>query len=275
MSETTTTSASSVQQELQTDYVDVLSRYGQPRGTTRRAFLFLAVIFALSVTGLLSVYCSFPELQEDEVAFLKLPRDIDDAKNLGRVLARYKDQYFFTVLSAFFMTYIFLQSFAIPGSIFLSILSGFLFPFALALFLVCLCSAVGASLCYLLSCHFGRKIVLKYFPERAAKWAKRVDEHRSDLLGYMIFLRITPLLPNWFINITSPVVGIPALPFILGTFIGVAPPSFIMIQAGKTLLSLSSTSDAVPWTSLLYLTLLAFLVLIPALWRRILKEKYE
>jgi len=30
-----------------------------------------------------------------------------------------------------------LQTFAIPGSIFLSILSGFLFPFPLALFLVC------------------------------------------------------------------------------------------------------------------------------------------
>ena len=35
-----------------------------------------------------------------------------------------------------------LQTFAIPGSIFLSILSGFLFPFPLALFLVCLVSGM-------------------------------------------------------------------------------------------------------------------------------------
>lgn len=272
MSETTVTS--SIQQELQTNNADILSMYGQPRGTTRRAFLFLGIIFALSVTGLCTVYYSFPKLQEDEAAFIKLPTDIDDAKNLGRVLARYKDQYFFTVLSAFFMTYIFLQSFAIPGSIFLSILSGFLFPFALALFLVCLCSALGASLCYLLSCHFGRKIVLKHFPGLVAEWAKRVEEHRSDLLGYIIFLRITPLLPNWFINVSSPLVGIPALPFILGTFIGVAPPSFIMIQAGKTLLTLSSTSDVVPWSSMVYLFLLAILALVPAIWKRTLKEKY-
>lgn len=33
-----------------------------------------------------------------------------------------------------------LQTFAIPGSIFLSILSGYLYPFPLALFLVCLVS---------------------------------------------------------------------------------------------------------------------------------------
>lgn len=39
-------------------------------------------------------------------------------------------------LDAFFS----LQTFAIPGSIFLSILSGYLYPFPLALFLVCLVS---------------------------------------------------------------------------------------------------------------------------------------
>lgn len=36
-----------------------------------------------------------------------------------------------------------LQTFAIPGSIFLSILSGFLYPFPLALFLVCLVSILN------------------------------------------------------------------------------------------------------------------------------------
>lgn len=38
-----------------------------------------------------------------------------------------------------------LQTFAIPGSIFLSILSGFLYPFPLALFLVCLVSLGAAA----------------------------------------------------------------------------------------------------------------------------------
>ena len=37
---------------------------------------------------------------------VKLPRDIDDAKELGRVLSKYKDTYYYEVMSAFFITYV-------------------------------------------------------------------------------------------------------------------------------------------------------------------------
>ncbi len=67
---------------------------------------------------------------------VKFPKTIDDAKQLGIVLSRYKDRYFFQVLGGVFVTYLFLQTFAIPGSIFLSIVSGYLFPFPIALLLV-------------------------------------------------------------------------------------------------------------------------------------------
>lgn len=74
-----------------------------------------------------------------------------------------------------------LQTFAIPGSISLSILSGFLFPFPLALILVCFCSATGASLCYVLSYFLGRRLVYKYFPERASQWSCTVSK-LTDML---------------------------------------------------------------------------------------------
>ena len=73
------------------------------------------------------------------------------------MLSAYKDDHFGHIVLGFFAIYNFLQTFAIPGSIFLSILSGFLFPFPLACFLVSLCSALGASFCYLLRCIYGRE----------------------------------------------------------------------------------------------------------------------
>lgn len=252
------------------------SKHGKaPTQSTKRAIFTLVGIFILSVGTLIYLYMSFPELEKDEIKYIKLPVNIDDAKNLGKVLAHYQERYYYTVLFAFFMTYIFLQSFAIPGSIFLSILSGFLFPFPLAIFLVCSCSALGASLCYLLSSQLGRKIVHRFFPVRAAEWSQHIKKHESNLLNYIIFLRITPLLPNWFINITSPVVGVPAYPFILGTFIGVAPPSVLMIQAGTTLHELTSSSDAISITSIIILTVLALLSLLPILFRKRLRAKIE
>lgn len=168
-----------------------------------------------------------------------------------------------------------LQTFAIPGSIFLSILSGFLFPFYFALVLVCCCSAIGASLCFFLSNLLGKKLVRKFFPERAAEWSKAVAKHKDNLLNYIVFLRVTPFLPNWFINMSAPVIGVPLVPFALGTFIGVAPPSFVAIQAGQTLHTLTSTSDAWSWTSITVLSVFALVSLIPVFLKDKLREKFD
>ncbi|KPJ01858.1 PREDICTED: transmembrane protein 41 homolog isoform X1 [Papilio xuthus] len=243
--------------------------------STSKALIIVAIIFGTSLLTLGVLYRQFPQLEESEKQYLKLPWDLEDAKNLGLVLDRYKDKYFHEVLLGVFLVYIFLQTFAIPGSIFLSILSGFLFPFYLALILVCCCSAIGASLCFFLSNLLGKKVVRKFFPERAAQWSKAVSKHSNNLLNYIIFLRVTPFLPNWFINMSAPVIGVPLFPFALGTFIGVAPPSFVAIQAGQTLHTLTSTSDAWSWTSVAVLTIFAFVSLIPVALKHKLKQKFE
>ncbi|XP_046394699.1 transmembrane protein 41B-like isoform X2 [Ischnura elegans] len=242
---------------------------------TRNAFIVLAAVFVLSILSLLSVYTKFPNLEEEEKVHIKIPRDIEDAKLLGQVLYRYKEQYYYEVLLGVFMVYIFLQTFAIPGSISLSILSGFLFPFPLALVLVCFCSATGATFCYLLSLLVGRPIVWKYFPEKIQQWADTVDKHRGNILNYMIFLRVTPFLPNWFINISAPVIDVPVFPFWLGTFVGVAPPSFVAIQAGTTLHQLTSSGDAFSFTSVALIALFAVLSLVPVFLKNRLREKLE
>ncbi|XP_015182962.1 PREDICTED: transmembrane protein 41B [Polistes dominula] len=253
----------------------VVSRKMNEEPSTRRAILTVTLVFVASLTALSYVYMSFPELAEEEKQYMKLPFHIEDAQNLGKLLGRYKDRYYFEVLTGLFITYIFLQTFAIPGSIFLSILSGFLFPFPIALLLVCSCSAVGATLCYLLSSLLGRKLLYKYFPDKANEWTVMVAKHSDNLLNYMLFLRMTPFLPNWFINLASPVIGVPVVPFTVGTFFGVAPPSFVAIQAGQTLHKLTSSSDAWSWNSMIILCIFALLSLVPVLYKQKLKEKFQ
>ena len=85
------------------------------------------------------------------------------------------------------------------------------------LYQICFCSATGASFCYLLSYLVGRRLVKKYLPERSADWANKVQKHKDNLMSYIIFLRITPFLPNWFINIVSPVIDVHLKPFWIGT----------------------------------------------------------
>ncbi|XP_028395570.1 transmembrane protein 41B-like [Dendronephthya gigantea] len=241
----------------------------------RGSFFLLAIIFISSLLLMVFLYTRFPKLKQEDAAKMKLPMNMEDAKGLATVLSNYKDDYFFTVVLAFFYTYIFLQSFAIPGSIFLSILSGFLFPFPLALFLVCLCSSLGASFCYLLSYLVGTRIIKYYFPERIIEWQANVQKHKDDLLSYIIFLRITPFLPNWFINISSPVIDVPLLPFFVGTFVGVAPPSFGYITAGVEVHKLTTTGDVMTFQSIAIVIVSALLSLAPVLFRRQLRKKLE
>lgn len=44
----------------------------------------------------------------------------------------------------------------------------------------------------------------------------QVSARRRDMLNYIVFLRVTPILPNTFINVASPIVGVPLAPFTLG-----------------------------------------------------------
>ncbi|XP_076252812.1 transmembrane protein stas isoform X1 [Rhynchophorus ferrugineus] len=231
--------------------------------STKYATLSVILIFLVSLSALYVVYQTFPEVTNDERQHMKIPWNIEDAKQLGIVLNRYKGDHYYHVMAGVFLTYIFLQTFAIPGSLFLSILSGYLFPFYVALILVCTCSMVGATLCFLLSQLLGRKLVLKYFPEKANQWKLQVDKHKDDMLNYIIFLRITPVLPNWFINLTAPVLGVPLMPFAIGTFIGVAPPSFFAIQGGQTLQTMTVENSAFNMNSLMWLLAFAVISIIP------------
>ena len=49
-----------------------------------------------------------PLFQSEEIKAFKLPRSIDDAKLLGRVLSKYKESHFFPVVAGFFVTYVLL-----------------------------------------------------------------------------------------------------------------------------------------------------------------------
>ncbi|VVC45524.1 Hypothetical protein CINCED_3A016219 [Cinara cedri] len=243
--------------------------------STTKAVVALVVIFLAALFTLAYLYYNFPELTEEEKQYIKIPFNIQDAQNLGNVLEHYKDTYYSQVFTSILFCYIFLQTFAIPGSISLSILCGFLYPFLLALGIICFCSAMGACFCYLLSMTIGRRLAYRYFPDRIKTYANLVKKHNDNMFSYIMFLRITPFLPNWFINVCAPLVDVPLVPFWAGTFFGVAVPSVLAVQAGKTLHELTSTTSLWSWSSILLLAVFATLSLMPVLFKGKLRDKFD
>ncbi|XP_053417335.1 transmembrane protein 41B isoform X3 [Nycticebus coucang] len=78
-------------------------------GSARMSLLILVSIFLSAAFIMFLVYKNFPQLSEEERVNMKVPRDMDDAKALGKVLSKYKDTFYVQVLVAYFATYIFYQ----------------------------------------------------------------------------------------------------------------------------------------------------------------------
>ena len=230
----------------------------------------LVVCFIVAVAvWYAAVYC-LPDINEERRALIRLPTDVQQMRALSNVLREYAAVHYWYVVALFSYSYVLLQTFAIPGAIFLSIIAGPLFGTATALIIVSANATVGASICYALSYRTARNLVERTFPVMLDAFRQRIAAANGDrLFFYLLFLRISPLLPNWFINVASPLIGIPYRTFLFATLFGLIPANYIHITTGNTLHSLGDdTSSSSGWYDTLYrmalLTLIAVIALVPA-----------
>ncbi|XP_042485903.1 uncharacterized membrane protein At4g09580 [Macadamia integrifolia] len=197
-------------------------------------------VIASFVLGLLGVYYTMPA---SDYGFLKLPRSLEDLQILRDHLESYTSDYTIQVLVGYFTVYIFMQTFMIPGTVFMSLLAGALFGVFKGVALVVFASTAGASSCYFLSKLIGKPLVFSLWPDKLSFFQAQVAKRKGSLLNYMLFLRLTPTLPNTFINVASPIVNVPYHTFFLGTFIGLIPAAYLTVRAGIALGELRSLGD--------------------------------
>uniref|UniRef100_A0A6N2KKF4 VTT domain-containing protein n=1 Tax=Salix viminalis TaxID=40686 RepID=A0A6N2KKF4_SALVM len=229
----------------------------------------LGVFFVFS-TGLFCIYLIMPAADYGK---LKLPRTISDLRSLKDNLATYASEYPAQFILGYCSTYIFMQTFMIPGTIFMSLLAGALFGVVRGLFLVVFNATAGASSCFFLSKLIGRPLVNWLWPEKLRIFQSEIAKRKEKLLNYMLFLRITPTLPNLFINLASPIMDIPFHIFFLATLLGLIPASYITVKAGLALGDLKSVKDLYDFKTLSVLFLIGSISIVPTLLKR--KRIYE
>lgn len=143
--------------------------------------------------------------------------------------------------------YLLLQTFCIPGTIALNAVLGALLGTGIGVPCCVLAGAIGACCCYTLSSAVGTGFASwvdsKLLGSKGVpKLRAQVNKNRSELLGYLLFLRLTPVLPNWLINLASPVLGVPLPTFALATLVGIAPQTYLSVRFGSAARSLSELS---------------------------------
>ena len=223
----------------------------------------VASTVALSfIVGLLGVYLTMPD---SDYSFLKRPRSLHDLQLLRDNLESYTSDYTAQVLVGYCVVYIFMQTFMIPGTVFMSLLAGALFGVFKGVALVVFTATAGASSCFFLSKVIGRPILFCLWPEKLKFFQTQVAKRRKSLLNYMLFLRLTPTLPNTFINFASPIVDVPYHIFFIGTVIGLIPAAYVTVRAGLALGELQSIGDLYDFNSMATIFLIGIVSVTPTL----------
>ncbi len=187
-------------------------------------------------------------------------------------LKNYIDQQLLLSLLVLAIAYILVVSFSIPGATVLSLFYGALLGTWLAGILIVISATLGATMLFL-AARYAFQDILK---ERAGPWLiKMRDGFNKNAVSYMLFLRLVPLFPFFTVNLAPAFMGVSLRVFILTTFFGIIPGTFIFSSIGNGLGSILERGDIpnleslITMEILLPLAALGILSLIPIIYKKL------
>jgi uncharacterized membrane protein YdjX (TVP38/TMEM64 family) len=137
--------------------------------------------------------------------------------------------------------YIGMASLCLPGSPILTATGGLMFGWLIGGLASVVGATIGATILFLIA----RTALGEGFSERTAPWlAKLRKGFAEDALSYLLFLRLVPAFPFWFVNIAPAILGVPLKTYVIGTFFGIIPATFAFASAGAGLDSVVMAAKA-------------------------------
>ncbi len=165
--------------------------------------------------------------------------------------------------------------FIIPDSTILSLFAGLFFPLPLAFFYCLFSETLGAFFCFQIVRFLGRSLNLQEY-RFLHKVRRSLKKHEAS---YLLFLRLSHLLPFWLINVCAGYFSVRLWTFLWTTFVGILPLTYFLIQAGHSLQKSLALQQPFKFSSLftpeidLILLLLGLLTLLPIVYKK-WKEKH-
>ena len=160
------------------------------------------------------------------------------------------------------LIYAALVALSVPGAAILTIAGGFLF----GTWIGGLCAIIGATLgatAIFLAARGG----LGGLAQRAGRFVGKLEAgFRADAFNYLLVLRLVPIFPFWLVNLVPALVGVRLPTYVLATFLGIIPGTFVYASLGNGLGSLVEEPDlAIIFRPSLFVPIvgLALLALIP------------
>ena len=165
---------------------------------------------------------------------------LEQIKALQQTSGDYIAQHLLLAMLIYFLSYIIITGFSLPGAALLTLLGGGLFGFGYGLLLVSFASTIGATLAFLVSRYLLQDWVKNKFASRLAVIDKGVSKDGSF---YLFSLRLIPVFPFFLINILMGLTALKTRVFYLVSQIGMLPGTVIYVWAGTQLSTIDSLAS--------------------------------
>jgi uncharacterized membrane protein YdjX (TVP38/TMEM64 family) len=124
-----------------------------------------------------------------------------------------------------------LVALSVPGAAVLTIAGGFLF----GTWLGTLCAVLGATL-GATGIFLATRAGLGGLARRAGPLVGKLEAgFRADAFSYLLVLRLVFIFPFWLVNLVPALVGVRLSTFVLATFLGIIPGTFVYASFGNVL----------------------------------------
>jgi uncharacterized membrane protein YdjX (TVP38/TMEM64 family) len=190
---------------------------------------------------------------------------LEAVKTHRDALLAFAQDHYAAALAIAFVTYAGATALSLPGGLVLSLTMGFIFGRWAGTALVVLAATVGATLVFLAA----RYLFADAARRRMGALGERISAgFTENALSYLLFLRLVPLFPFFLVNLAPAFTRIRLATFVLGTFIGIIPATFVYVNLGETLGRIDSLSGLVSPETIAAFVLLGLLALVPVFVRK-------
>lgn len=162
-------------------------------------------------------------------------------------------------LMIYFVAYVIITAFSIPGAAVLTLAGGAFFGFWTGLIVVSFASTIGATAAFWISRYFLHDFVQKRFGDRLAAINEGV---KKDGSFYLFTLRLVPVVPFFLINLGMGLTPMPALKFFFVSQIGMFLGTAVYVNAGTQLAKIDSLKGILSFEILCSFALLGVFPLI-------------
>ena len=151
--------------------------------------------------------------------------------------------------------------FFLPGTP-LTIISGFLFGGVAGTVTVVIGASIGAGISFLIARYFGKEFTDRLLKDRFKKLYEYDEKLEANGFITTLFLRLVPLFPFNGLNFALGLTKVKFRDYILATFLGIIPGSFILVNIGSSATNIKSPK------LYLFIGLFVLLALIPGCYKK-------